>query len=80
MGSSASKGAMWLYMAEPPKESGQADFRYHATVVGIDVHLLVLDGVPQPFHQDLVIPGFLSDQVMLILLAFSRATKSVEVN
>ena len=42
-------------MAVPPHEAGQADFRLPAIAVDMDVHLLVLDGSPQSFNEDVVV-------------------------
>jgi len=58
MGSSASQGAMWPYMAVPPKEAGQADFGLPFIAIGVQLHLLVLDCAPQPLHQDVVVAAF----------------------
>ena len=41
-------------MAVPPEKSVQADLRLPAIGVGMQIHLLVLDCAPQPFHQDVV--------------------------
>jgi hypothetical protein len=45
------------YMAVPPQEAGQADFCIPAIYVGPDIDLLILDGLPQPLHQDIVNAG-----------------------
>jgi hypothetical protein len=42
-------------MAVPPQEAGQADLSLPAIAVGMDVHLLVFDGAPKPFDQDVVL-------------------------
>ena len=55
MGSSASEGAMWPYMAVSPQESGQADFSLPAIAVGVQVNLLVFDRSPQSFNKDVVV-------------------------
>lgn len=41
-------------MAVPPEQAGQAVFRIPALFIGADVHLLIFDNPPQPFHQDVV--------------------------
>ena len=41
-------------MAVPPEKAGQADLRIPAILIGSEIHLLVLDSPPQPFHQDVV--------------------------
>lgn len=42
-------------MAVPPQEARQADLGLPAIAVGMDLHLLVFDGVPKPFDQDVVV-------------------------
>ena len=42
-------------MAVPPQEAGQADFSLPTIAVGMDVRLLVFDGAPKPFNQDVII-------------------------
>ncbi len=42
-------------MAVPLQESGQADFSLPAIAVGMQVHLLMLEGSQQPLHQDVVV-------------------------
>ena len=39
IGSFLSQSTVGSYMAVPPKEAGQVDFRLPAIVVGMDVHL-----------------------------------------
>ncbi len=39
MGSFASQGAVWSYMAIPPEEAGQADFGFPAIAIGAEVDL-----------------------------------------
>jgi len=46
---------MWPYMAVLPQEAGQADLSLPAIVVGMQIHLLVFDGAPKPFDQDVVV-------------------------
>ena len=58
MVSSASQGAVWPYMAVPPQEASQADFSFPAIAVGTQIHLLVLDSVPKPLNQDIVVAAF----------------------
>ena len=55
MGSSPSQRAVWPYMAVPLEESAQADLSLSAIAVYMQIHLLVLDCAPQPFHQDVVV-------------------------
>ena len=55
IGSSASEGAVWPYMAVPPLKSGQADFNLPAITVGMQVHLLAFERAPQPLHQDVAV-------------------------
>jgi hypothetical protein len=55
MGSFASQGAMWPYMAVPPQESVKVDYGLPAIAVGMQIHLLILEGSPQPLHQDVVV-------------------------
>jgi hypothetical protein len=55
MGIFASQGAVWPYMAVPPQESGKIDFGLPAIAVGMQIHLLILEGCPQPLHQDVVV-------------------------
>ena len=45
-------------MAAPPEEAGQADLTLPAIAVCMDVHLLVFDGLPMPFDQDVVVIAF----------------------
>jgi hypothetical protein len=42
-------------MAIPPQEPGQADFSVPAIGVRPQVDLLVLEGPPQPFNEDIVV-------------------------
>ncbi len=72
MGSSASQGAVRPYMAIPPEEAGQADLRFPTIAVGTQVHLFVLDGAPQPLHQDVVVQRLRPDQLIWISSALSR--------
>jgi hypothetical protein len=41
-------------MAVSPQEAGQADLSLPAIAACMDVHLLVFDGAPKPFDQDVV--------------------------
>jgi hypothetical protein len=54
MGSFASQGAVWSYMAIPPEEAGQADLSFPAIAIGAEVDLLMFDGAPEPLQQDVV--------------------------
>ena len=47
-------------MAGPPQEASQADLSLPAIVVGMDVHLLVFEGAPKPFDQDVVVEALSS--------------------
>ena len=42
-------------MAGPPNEAGQVDFSLPAIVVGVQIHLLIFEGSPKPFDQDVVV-------------------------
>jgi len=42
-------------MAISPQEEGKADLSLTAIVVGMYLHLLVFDGAPKPFEQDVVV-------------------------
>jgi hypothetical protein len=42
-------------MAIPPEEAGQADFGFPAIAIGAEVDLLIVDGAPEPFQQDVVV-------------------------
>ncbi len=70
MGSSASQGAVWPYMAVLPQEAGQADLSFPAIAVGTQIHLLVLNSAPQPLNQDVVVatlPAWPADLDLLSL-------------
>jgi hypothetical protein len=47
-------------MAIPPQEAGKAGFSLPAIAVSPLIDLLVLEGPPQPFDQDIVITAFSS--------------------
>jgi hypothetical protein len=42
-------------MAVPTNEAGQADLSLPAIGVGMDIQLIVVDGAPKPFDQDVVV-------------------------
>lgn len=44
-------------MAIPTNEAGQADVSLPANSVGMDIQLIVVDGAPKPFDQDVVVGG-----------------------
>jgi len=60
-------------MAVPPQEAGQADLSLPAIAVGMDVHLLVFDGAPKPFAQDVVVAALSSWPADLDLLGLQPA-------
>jgi hypothetical protein len=45
-------------MAVPPKEAGQIDLSLPAIVVGMQIHLLIFEGLRQPHHEDVVAAAF----------------------
>jgi hypothetical protein len=59
MGSFASQGVVWSYMAIPPEEAGQADLGFPAIAIGTEVDILIFNGAPEPLHQDVgIAAGF----------------------
>mgnify|MGYP006269425029 CR=1 FL=1 len=42
-------------MAVPLQEADQADLRLPAIAIGMEIHLLVFDGAPKSFDQEVVV-------------------------
>ena len=51
---------MWPYMAVPPEDVGQSDFRVPAIAVGVQVNLLVVDKPPETFNKKVRVATLLS--------------------
>ena len=60
MGSSASQKAVGPYMAVPPQNAGQAYLSLPAVAVGTQIGLLVLERLPQPLNQNVVVESLSS--------------------
>lgn len=58
MGCSASQGADRPYMAVPPQGPGPANFSLPGIAVGVQVHLVMLDRLPRPLHQNVIVALF----------------------
>ena len=71
MGSFASQGAVWPYMAVSPQNSGQADFSLLAIALSSSIDLFILE-CPQPFDQDVVIAALSSYPAELDLLGLQQ--------
>jgi hypothetical protein len=39
----------------PPEQAGQTDFGFPAIAIGVEVDLLIGNGAPESFHQDVVV-------------------------
>jgi hypothetical protein len=63
-------------MAIPPEEAGQADLRFPAIAVGTQIHLLILDGAPQPLHQDVVVTASTAGPADLDLLCIKSLNEA----
>ncbi len=71
MGSFASQGAVWPYMALSPQNSGQADFSLLVIAVSPSTDLFILEW-PHPFYQDVVVAALSSYPAELDLLGLQQ--------